>query len=383
MKKILLIEDDQVFAHAYRNKLLHEGFQVELAYDGEAGYDLIRSFRPDLVLLDLLLPKLPGIDLIRKLRSETEFDGLPVIVLTNAHLTSTIQEAWKAGATKCLTKGNCTPNQVIGTINRLLSPAKPQPIVAVAIESPTVTGDLAHPVVSSTAQIPEMIGGIRTQLQSLFKITDEIPRAEQIDDMARKVNVLAEYSGNAGFTRFAQLANALETLLKELFEKPESINASTLRTVAAAIDCLSTLYGQPAIENWDVSKAKILVVDDESISRRAVTHALDKAKLRSVSIEDPLKAFELLAHEKFDLVFLDVDMPHMTGYELCAKIRTVLPAYKKTPVVFVTGLNDFESRANSTVSGGNDFIAKPFLFIELAVKALIHVLRTRLQPAKR
>ena len=56
--------------------------------------------------------------------------------------------------------------------------------------------------------------------------------------------------------------------------------------------------------------------------------------------------------------------------------------HKKTPVVFVTSLNDFDSRANSTMSGGNDFIAKPFLFMELAVKALVHVLRSRLNPPK-
>ena len=85
----------------------------------------------------------------------------------------------------------------------------------------------------------------------------------------------------------------------------------------------------------------------------------------------------MLAEQKFDLVFLDVDMPGMNGFELCTKLRT-LPAHKKTPVVFVTSLNDFESRANSTMSGGNDFIAKPFLFIELAVKALVYVLRGRL-----
>jgi DNA-binding response OmpR family regulator len=53
---------------------------------------------------------------------------------------------------------------------------------------------------------------------------------------------------------------------------------------------------------------------------------------------------------------------------------------KNTPVVFVTGLTDFESRANSTMSGGNDFIAKPFLFIELAVKALLYILRGRFVP---
>jgi DNA-binding response OmpR family regulator len=80
-------------------------------------------------------------------------------------------------------------------------------------------------------------------------------------------------------------------------------------------------------------------------------------------------------------VFLDVDMPGMNGFELCTKLRA-LPFHKKTPIVFVTSLNDFESRANSTMSGGNDFIGKPFLFIELAVKALIHVQRGRLVPAR-
>ena len=72
----------------------------------------------------------------------------------------------------------------------------------------------------------------------------------------------------------------------------------------------------------------------------------------------------------------------MNGFELCTKLRT-LPGYKRTPVIFVTSLNDFDSRANSTMSGGNDFIGKPFLFIELAVKALVHVLRGKLSPPER
>jgi PleD family two-component response regulator len=125
----------------------------------------------------------------------------------------------------------------------------------------------------------------------------------------------------------------------------------------------------------------ILVVDDEAISRRAVTYALEKAKLKSVNVEDPLIAYNLLCENRFDLIFLDVDMPGMNGFELCTKLRT-LPAHKKTPVVFVTSLNDFESRASSMMSGGTDFIAKPFLFIELAVKALVYVLRGRLEVSK-
>ena len=89
----------------------------------------------------------------------------------------------------------------------------------------------------------------------------------------------------------------------------------------------------------------------------------------------------MLSERQFDLVFLDVDMPTMNGYELCAKLRA-MPQYKKTPVVFVTALSDFDSRTSSMMAGGNDFIAKPFLFIELTVKALIHVLRGKLAPPK-
>jgi CheY-like chemotaxis protein len=72
-------------------------------------------------------------------------------------------------------------------------------------------------------------------------------------------------------------------------------------------------------------------------------------------------------------------MPVMNGYELCTKLRA-MPQYKKTPVVFVTAMIDFENRTSSMMAGGNDFIGKPFLFIELTVKALIHVLRGKLQP---
>ena len=121
-----------------------------------------------------------------------------------------------------------------------------------------------------------------------------------------------------------------------------------------------------------------MVVDDEPISRRAVIYALEKAQLKCVGVEDPNVALNMLSENQFNLIFLDVDMPGMTGFELCTKLRA-LPAHAKTPVVFVTGLTDFESRARSTLSGGNDLIAKPFLFMELAVKALGYVLKGQLR----
>ena len=200
--------------------------------------------------------------------------------------------------------------------------------------------------------------------------------------MYRRIHALTGNAGLAGTPQIACMSDAFEALLKELYDKPKNLTASTLRTVASVIDFLGLLFERGiSPSQQEPTPPNVLVVDDEAISRRAVVYALEKAKLKCVNLEDPAAAYDLLLETKFDLIFLDVDMPGMNGFELCTKLRT-LPAYKKTPVVFVTSLNDFESRANSTMSGGNDFIAKPFLFIELAVKALVYVLRGRLQPTK-
>jgi PleD family two-component response regulator len=179
--------------------------------------------------------------------------------------------------------------------------------------------------------------------------------------------------------QIAHMSAAVEALLMELYEKPKNINASSIRTVAAAVDFLGFLFEKGTLpEKQDIPLSKILVVDDDAISRRAIVYALEKARLISVNVDSPEQALQLLTENEFDLVFLDVVMPGMTGFELCAKLRA-LPHHKKTPVVFVTGLNDFDSRISSTMAGGNDFIGKPFLFIELTVKALIHVMRAKLQ----
>jgi len=390
MKKILIIEDDQVVANIYRNKLAVEGYQVEVTLDGEGGLKLMRTFRPDAIVLDLMLPKMSGVEVIKEIRSETEFSGLPVIVFSNTYLTNLVQDAWKAGASKCVSKINCPPKELLQLLRQTVGGGdatphangnrKPATKPVATISGEADAAFQAELRKSFIASLPGTLGTLRTGLQSLIKSDTEVTRLKHIHDLYRRVHAVNGNAGISGLTQIAHMAAALEALLKELYEKPKNINASTLRTVAAAVDFLGFMFErgtQP--EKQDMPPANILVVDDEAISRRAVIYALEKAQLQSVNVEDPNAAIKLLSEKPFDLVFLDVDMPGMTGYELCTKLRN-LPLHKKTPVVFVTGLSDFDNRASSMMAGGNDFIAKPFLFIELTIKALIHVLRGKLQP---
>ena len=394
MKKILVIEDDQIVANVYRNKLAVEGYQAETATDGETGLKLMRTFKPDVIVLDLVLPKMSGVEVIKQIRSEEEFSKLPIIVFSNTYLTNLIQEAWKAGATKCISKSSSSPKEVIDAVRHTIgdSGAIPQALPAGSGNAPekksvTLSGagdaefqaELRKTFIES---LPATLIALRASLQTLARADNEMARLKEIYELYRKIHALNGNAGIAGLVQIAHMAAALEALLKELYEKPKNINASTLRTVAAAVDFLGLLFDKGTLpEKQEVPAAHILVVDDEAISRRAVIYALEKAHLQSVNTEDPNAAYKLLTENNFDLVFLDVDMPGMTGFELCTKLRA-LPQHKKTPVVFVTSLSDFDNRTSSMMAGGNDFIAKPFLFIELTVKALIHVLRGKLQPVK-
>jgi len=393
MKKILIIEDELIVANVYRNRLVVEGYAAEIALDGETGLKLLNTFKPDAIVLDLILPKMTGIEVINKIRSDPDFSKVPIVVLSNTYLTNLIQDAWKAGATKCVSKINCSPQDLVELMRRTIGSG--EAIAHARRKTEGATAAAAPKTARQTdaefqaefretfiASLPATLAVLRASLQSLIKSDSEQVRLEYIQELYCRIHAVNSNAGISGLVLIAHLAASLEALLKELCEKPKHISASILHTVAAAVDFLDFLFKHGTrLEEQELPRASILVVDDEALACRTITYALKKAQLQSVSVEDPNAAFKLLSENKFDLVFLDVDMPGMTGYELCTRLRN-LPMHKKTPVVFVTRLDDFNNRTKSMVAGGNDFIAKPFLFIELTVKALIHVLRGKFQPAK-
>lgn len=403
-KKLLIIEDDPIIANIYRSRFEKEGYAVEVAADGQSGFYRIHELHPDVVLLDLMLPHINGVDILKKIRVQKKFEGLPVIVFTNAYFREMIQDALQAGATQVFHKATLTPRQLIEAVEEALYPggalsasglpaaASAAPPSAPASPDPTRPAEPAAPpgeaafkaelLKSFLASAPERLAGLRRHVQDFAKAAEETARQTVLGELYRQVHGLTSGAGMIDLHRIAQIGACLEALLKELMEKPRNINASTTRTIGHAIDFLGTLL-DPAAPKLpaEALPPSILVVDDEIISRKAVIFALEKAGLRAVAVEDPNVALALTSTNQFDLVILDVDMPGMNGFDLCKRLRG-LPEYKDTPVIFVTSLSDFESRAASMLSGGNDLIAKPFLFTELAVKALLYVTKSRLKAAK-
>lgn len=507
MKRIFIVDDDVTTTNVYKAMFEGEGFYVDTAADGEIARDMLKTLRPDVVLLDLILPKVHGVEVLRYIRSEPAIKSVPVVVFSNAYLASMVKAAWAAGANMSLTKANCTPERLLeairtamagsptpaveegapaaaaGTLGEIpgephaaAAPApavvtpppspvpEPAPVAPAAAEAPAFVpppapapipmpvaapapepapvvampaapvpppAPVAPPAPPAPVPVPVVAAApaplpkpapapvappmnetpppaqpsnpstLYQQLRQNFlteapklaatlrnwtpntKGKKDVNWAPYLYDLHKIIHTLPGQAGIAGFGRVAQLSTAMDALLKELFEETEHINASSFRTVSQSVEVLTAMLENPLESSVQAFVAtNILVIDDEVISRRTVCSALEMADFKPISSDDPNIALKILEENQFDLIFLDVNMPIMGGFELCAKIRE-LKANKTTPVIFATGQNDFDSRARSTMSGGNDLIAKPFLLIELAVKALTYVLKSQAKLTSR
>ncbi|HXR04469.1 MAG TPA: response regulator [Verrucomicrobiae bacterium] len=235
------------------------------------------------------------------------------------------------------------------------------------------------PVSEFYAEMQKRLGAQRKLLQDISRESSDMARRRMLTYLYFEMGVL---KGEAGFPEALpvwQVASALEGLLKQLAGTPKSITPSTLRTVAGGLDLLNDLC-MPGLQPALLSDHpfKLLVVDDDMISRQALSHSLRKAFSQPDLAEDSETALAQASRQAYDVIFLDVQMPGMDGFELCTKIRdTVLN--RTTPVVFVTVQSDFEARCKSTLSGGNDLMGKPFLAFEVTVKALTLALHRRLR----
>jgi len=455
MKRLLLVDDDALVMRLYRDRLSAHGFQVNTAASGVAALTILRSARPDLVVLDLMMPDLSGVDVLKFIRSEPRLAPVPVVVLTNSYLNELGKQAAAIGIERALLKAQCTPSALMATIDELLqqqaateptesssasppsmssAPAQPpatsqpiesriafspppstpktapgpQPPAAVPGTSPIkkseteaskaepvgqkseleakpeVEADKSAPEAKADGDLLKQAPRISAELRQLFQSLSRLPRnaPEQqagLQELYRKVHFLAAAAGLTQFAPLTKTAAVFEALLYVLLAEPSRITPSVFRTLASLVDFVELLFRR-AGESFPSGSlsSQVLVVDDDPLSNRLVDAALRQAQLNPRSTEDPLVAWQWAHHQHFDLILLDIEMPALNGFELCARLRAV-PGYEKTPIIFVTVHGEFEARAKSTLSGGDDLIAKPILPMEVAAKAVMHLVKSQMR----
>ncbi len=120
MKRILLVEDDPFLIDIYTQKLKSEGFEVEVSVDGEKVLRILQKKKPDLLLLDIVLPKLDGWEILKRINENPNFKDLKIIILSNLGQREDIERGRELGAEKYLIKAHFTPSQVVEEIKKVL-----------------------------------------------------------------------------------------------------------------------------------------------------------------------------------------------------------------------------------------------------------------------
>lgn len=121
--RILLVEDDKFLRKAAEVTLKRQGFDVLTAQDGEAGLELAREAMPDLVLLDLIMPKMQGFQVLGHLKADRKTASIPVIVMSNLGQDSDVQRAIDAGASAYVVKSNTALQSLVDTVREILAKA--------------------------------------------------------------------------------------------------------------------------------------------------------------------------------------------------------------------------------------------------------------------
>jgi putative two-component system response regulator len=115
--QVLLVEDDQEFAEMYRLKLEADGYEVRIAGDGEEGLAMAVDDPPDLIFLDIRMPRLGGLEMLERLRAEPTTESLPVVILSNYGEDELRKRGFDLGALEWLIKANVTPGEVSNRIH--------------------------------------------------------------------------------------------------------------------------------------------------------------------------------------------------------------------------------------------------------------------------
>ncbi len=122
--KILVVEDDKFLRELITQKLVREGYEVREAVDGEDGVKKVEEEKPDIILLDLILPGIDGFEVLAKIKEKPDREDVPVVILSNLGQRDDVERGLKLGAVDFLIKAHFTPGEIIEKVEKILGGKK-------------------------------------------------------------------------------------------------------------------------------------------------------------------------------------------------------------------------------------------------------------------
>jgi DNA-binding response OmpR family regulator len=361
----LLVVESPTIAQFYENGLEAAGFDVAVAHDAASALVAFRHRRPNVISLDPILPAMDALEFISCIRASADSRSMPICLLPHAD-SLLCQAAVAAGANRGLVREE-QPVQTLTAMSVAFCQVNLERWQPKALGANHWVGPASDHVVQFRA--------------ALHAVTRNVADDFAWNELVRHSHMLTETLALANQPGLSQLALSTELLVLDLRAMPQQLNQSVTMTLGQAADFLTARLGEVGARILpSPSGSRVLVVDDDAGAGELISASIQTAGLVPEVVGSPSECLSAVTVNRFDLVFLDVGLPEMTGFELCSRVRNT-PGHDTVPIVFLTGLNTFQNRAQSSLAGGNDFIGKPFHPLELGLKALLWVNKGHLGKA--
>jgi len=118
MKKILIVEDEDIIIELLEKKLIQEGYDISIAHNGEEGLKMVKEIKPDIVLLDIVMPKKSGYEVMEEMSKDPELNKIPIIIISNSGQPVELDKAKELGAKDWLIKTEFDPNEVVEKVRK-------------------------------------------------------------------------------------------------------------------------------------------------------------------------------------------------------------------------------------------------------------------------
>jgi CheY-like chemotaxis protein len=374
MKKIFLAYSDPLLSRLHRERLEACGWSVAAAEERDLAVKILLRDRFDFVFIDLARPQDDGLDFAIELMGTLQNKACVMAALPEAPVEVGLASQ-KIGVRLAKVAVNAAPREESGSpILQAVESALGQPkgTFSAASQNSAVESGWNR---SCCEALGEAIVGMR---KGTFAVVQHPQQTQPLRDVFLQAHFLAQRTFEARLFFVHHLAALFAELVYDLHQTPERVNTSILRTLSQTIDFLVLLMERSALAKQnDLQPGPVFAIDDDPLTCRTIVASLERGGLVTESAETPQAALAVLEQKSFDLIFVDIGLPEMSGFELCTRIRR-FSLHKKTPIVFLTGLATFENRVKSSLSGGNDFLGKPFHVLELPVKALVWIYKAHL-----
>jgi len=413
--KVLLVEDNPVNQEVACISLRRLGCQVVVASGGREGVEAATTDSCDIILMDCQMPEVDGFEatrLIRDWESKQAIPGhparrIPIIALTANAMRGDREECLEAGMDDYLSKPFARP-ALQDVLERWTRPLMPQ-IPPLPIEQRTQPAEPLKAPAFDPAVLESLreAGGDALVTRVVKVFTDGTPgkinemraaiAAGDGSRLAAASHYLKSGSANLGLTSFSELTKTLERLgkagdidaaakeiqnldrefaaaIRGLKQATERETANVSPTPANETELGEASLATPTASQ-KIRRARLLVVDDDASLRAIARHWLGTGGFEVLEAEDGYSGLMIAASQKPDAVLLDVMMPGLNGYDVCAQIRA-FPDGATIPIVMMTGLDDYASVERAYDAGATDYSPKPVSWVLLQHR-LRYLLRDR------